>query len=289
MNNSIKIDLRDVIQICMPPTAYKPFSWENGIKRHLQTWHHRILSENSSHADFQLIFSNDIQIKIIGTHYSGVSPLHLISPQEIMIFAKYFLIEPGRGGNFLDLGANIGLHSILLSKLGFKATCYEPDPITYSRLLENVKANNVDVCCENYAIVARKMLMDTSPTIDFVRVLDNPTASGLALSEKNFYGKLETVQVKAKRIKDLDKKWSIIKIDIEGSEASVFEELHFENIKFDYLCMEISTESSSKMISEILQEQTRYNWFVDGSTDQNPVASKLPRSWRDGSLHIIGR
>ena len=43
----------------------------------------------------------------------------------------------------LDLGANVGLHTIVLAKLGFKVTSFEPENIHFNYLKNNCKLNIV--------------------------------------------------------------------------------------------------------------------------------------------------
>jgi hypothetical protein len=39
------------------------------------------------------------------------------------------------------MGANLSLHTIILSKLGIKVDSYEPDPNIYNQFKKNIKNN----------------------------------------------------------------------------------------------------------------------------------------------------
>ena len=44
-----------------------------------------------------------------------------------------------------DIGANIGLHTIVLSKLGYKVDSYEPDEKHFKLLIKNLKKNKLSI------------------------------------------------------------------------------------------------------------------------------------------------
>ena len=57
----------------------------------------------------------------------AIDSLNLFDLDELIIFSFYWL-NCKRYRRVLDIGANIGLHSIILSKCGFEVCAYEPDP-----------------------------------------------------------------------------------------------------------------------------------------------------------------
>src|SRR6516164_11427791 len=57
----------------------------------------------------------------------AVDSLSLFDLDELILFSFYWH-NCGRYRRALDVGANIGLHSIILSRCGFEVLCYEPDP-----------------------------------------------------------------------------------------------------------------------------------------------------------------
>ena len=60
----------------------------------------------------------------------------------IIIFS-YYWTNRKRYKNVADIGANIGLHSILMSRCGWQVTAYEPDPIHCDLIKRNLDLNNV--------------------------------------------------------------------------------------------------------------------------------------------------
>jgi len=63
----------------------------------------------------------------------SVDSLKLFDLDELIIFSFYWANRT-KYRKVLDIGANLGLHSILLSKCGYEVSCYEPDPIHFEIL-----------------------------------------------------------------------------------------------------------------------------------------------------------
>lgn len=64
----------------------------------------------------------------------------LFGMNELILFSYYEMTIGTKYSKVLDLGANIGLHTIFLTLLGGKVTSIEPDPTTFQILSENVDA-----------------------------------------------------------------------------------------------------------------------------------------------------
>ncbi len=62
-----------------------------------------------------------------------------------------FLLHVLRSKNlFIDVGANIGIYTILASKVvGSKSICFEPHPITHKRLIKNINLNSIEHLVKN--------------------------------------------------------------------------------------------------------------------------------------------
>jgi len=61
---------------------------------------------------------------------------------ELILFS-YYASRAGRYSRAANLGGNIGLHSIILAKLGYEVYCFEPDPLHISRLQENLEIDHL--------------------------------------------------------------------------------------------------------------------------------------------------
>lgn len=127
------------------------------------------------------------------------------------------------GDIFIDVGTNIGLFSLLASKLvgvNGQVVCFEPSPLTYKRLVENVILNefkNID--CRN------KGLSDKQEELLFYTSLTGYDAwNSFAPSQDNKLEKEIKVPVATLDIElqNIDKaRIKLVKIDVEGWEKFV--------------------------------------------------------------------
>ena len=124
------------------------------------------------------------------TQMGAISSLDLFGLDELIIFSFYWS-NRGKYRRVLDLGANIGLHSIVLSRCGFEVRSYEPDP-THFDLLQRNLANNA--CSSVTPTRAAVSLADGTAT--FTRVLGNTTGSHLTGAKPSVYGDVEQFPVK---------------------------------------------------------------------------------------------
>ena len=135
-----------------------------------------------------------------------------------LVFLKRFL---RKGDVFVDIGANIGLYSILASSYVGKngsVISFEPAPNTYKRLIRNIELN----CISN--ITAQKIaISDSSDTLDLIISKDGYDAWN-SLAKPAQGSVFENVRVRCNTIDEIIKinsKFStakLIKIDIEGWE-----------------------------------------------------------------------
>ena len=85
------------------------------------------------------------------------------------LFAKYIKLK-NKFNYALDIGANLGLHTIILSRLGYNVKSFEADPTTFKKLKINLERN----LCQNYKIY-NFALSDFNGSSKFYQVTDNLT------------------------------------------------------------------------------------------------------------------
>jgi FkbM family methyltransferase len=128
-----------------------------------------------------------------------------------------------KGDIFVDIGANIGLFSLIASKIvGIegKVLCFEPAPLTYSRLDENLKLNKLqNVDSRNIGLSDKK-----GELMFYVSNNGYDAWNSFAPSQDN---KLESsikvpVSTLDSELLDINKsKIKLVKIDVEGWEKFV--------------------------------------------------------------------
>lgn len=124
------------------------------------------------------------------------------------------IIDPS--GVVIDIGANIGNHSIFFSDFCNKVYAFEPNPAVYKLLLINSEKFNIIPI--NIGISDRNcnLLMGTNKiNIGGSRVINDPKA--VASNDK--------IEISVRRLDDLEilaqQKITLIKIDVEGHEINV--------------------------------------------------------------------
>lgn len=75
----------------------------------------------------------------------------------------------------LDIGANIGVHSILMAHQGWLVRSFEPDPRHYDRLFLTVTEHGSEIEVDTFEVA----VSDRAGRATFVRVSNNTTGSHL--------------------------------------------------------------------------------------------------------------
>lgn len=212
----------------------------------------------------------------------NVNSSNLFGLDELILFSFYYQ-NRNRYSRVLDLGANIGLHTLILLKLGYSVTSYEPDPIHITQIKKVLKANNVST---DGIVEAAASTLDGSQ--NFVRVLGNTTGSHLEGAKLGSpYGGYEKFSVETHDIKKvLENKFSLVKMDVEGHEAALISHLdyvHFESTDF---LLEVGSEANASLIFKRVRELglNLYSQKLNWNLVKNE--SGIPRSYKEGSLFI---
>lgn len=210
----------------------------------------------------------------------AVDSLNLFDLDELIIFSYYWL-NRGRYRRVADIGANIGLHSILLCKCGFEVRAYEPDPQHFAVLERNLELNQCQsVEVHNVAVSSRIGEME------FVRVLGNTTGSHLAGSKLNPYGQLERFPVSMESFESIIEWADLIKLDAEGHEKEIVLASRHEHWLDTDALIEVENPDNGAALFDHLRPlgvnlfSQKTGWgrveeFVD-----------MPNSYREGTLFI---
>lgn len=121
----------------------------------------------------------------------------------------------------LDLGTNIGLHSIVMSKKAKEVVSYEANPKVIQRLNNNIRINNV----KNITVVNRA-ISTSDGEIDFYVPIDNAFSMDGAIGHTTEGVKSSQIKIKAdslQRVLVEQGRFDLIKIDVEGLEFELIE------------------------------------------------------------------
>lgn len=210
----------------------------------------------------------------------AIDSIDLFGLDELLLFAFYWK-NTGRYARAADIGANIGLHSIVLSKCGNKVEAFEPDPNHGVKLLRNLGLNGITTCTLHKAAVSESV-----GTMQFVRVLGNTTSSHLAGTKANPYGDLERFDVEVQDIKDIAARVDFMKIDAEGHESVILKAVPLEQWKSVDAMVEIGTpENAQEIFSRF--DKTGVNIFVQKRGWARAASlADIPTTYKEGSVFI---
>jgi len=213
----------------------------------------------------------------------AIDSLDLFGLDELIIFSFYWA-NRNRYKKVSDIGANIGLHSLILSRCGFLVKSYEPDPTHFDLLSANLKNNK----CTKAVPVKAAVSKDVGE-MEFIRVLGNTTGSHLAGSKKDPYGELEKFTVNVEAIAPILDESDFVKIDVEGHELTLLqatEKKHWDNCD---AMMEIGSEENALGAFEHLSSLGVKMFTQKIGWQEVKSLSDMPTTYKEGSLFITSK
>ncbi len=208
---------------------------------------------------------------VLPFHEMGaITTLDLFGLDELILFALYSFNQD-RYRTAADLGANVGLHSIVMGNLGWNVQAFEADPQTAELLRRNLELNDMTtVTVENAAV------SDRAGQSEFVRVLGNLTGSHLSGAKTDPYGDLERFLVPTVGIATIMETVDFIKMDVEGSEARILVATSRDDWAGTDLVLEIGSKGNAESIFAHLTElginmhSQKIGWGLVKSFDELP-------------------
>lgn len=149
------------------------------------------------------------------TRMGRVTSDDLFGPNEQVIF-DFYERAGGRYRRAVDVGANLGVHSILMARQGWQVRAAEPDPALFGHLVRNIATHGAAPA----VAAVRAAVSDRDGAATFVRVVDNWTGSHL-LGAKQSHGPVQHMRVKLMDCRPLFEWADFIKLDCEGHEAAI--------------------------------------------------------------------
>jgi FkbM family methyltransferase len=209
-----------------------------------------------------------------------VSSVNLFDFDELIIFSFYWANRK-RYKKAADIGANLGLHSMMLSRCGFKVRAYEPDPVHYKLFKENMALNKCrQVEVDNAAV------SNEAGQREFIRVLGNTTGSHIAGAKKDPYGKLERFWVRTVPVKNIMAWADLVKIDAEGHEKEILLATERADWSGTDAMIEVQNEDNARAIFKHFKKM-KVNLFSQKTNWQKVTSvAQMPYGYKEGSLFI---
>ena len=209
----------------------------------------------------------------------AVDSLDLFGLDELIILLFYWC-NRARYRRAVDIGANLGLHTLVLARCGLAVKAFEPDPHHFALLERNLALNGVaGVEVHNTAVS-----MEDGETT-FVRVLGNTTGSHL-LGSKDSYGERQYFAVRTEAARPLFEWADLVKIDAEGHEAAILLTTDTADWKSTDAIVEIGSEANAKAVYGHLSGLGLGLFAQRVGWRRVERASEMPTSHRDGSLFV---
>jgi len=214
----------------------------------------------------------------------AVNSLDLFGLDELILFSFYWRNRT-RYHSVVDLGANLGLHSVVLAKLGLNVTSYEPDPLHVRIMRRHVEANGLgdQVRIREAAVTAE------GEVVEFVRVLGNTTGSHVAGAKDAPYGELERFEVESIPFSEAIHSADLVKMDVEGLEADLLCSVRPENLSAVDIVCEVGSAVNADRIWRHLSESALNLFSQKLNWERAESADDLPDSYREGSLFISSK
>lgn len=209
----------------------------------------------------------------------AISSLDLFGLDELIIFA-FYRANRSRYTNVADIGANIGLHSVLLGRCGYSVRSYEPDPLHFAKLCANLERNATTTVQPIQGAVST-----STGTTRFVRVLGNTTGSHLA-GVKDSYGHKEEFEVAVTDISNIYAESDLIKMDAEGHEAALLSKLSQEKARAVDVIAEVGSQPNASAIYVDLMVKGINMFSQKTGWGRVRDLADMPISHREGSLFV---
>jgi FkbM family methyltransferase len=213
------------------------------------------------------------------TSMGAVTSLDLFGLDELIIFTFYHR-NRSRYRRVLDIGANLGLHSMIMARCGFEVKAFEPDPSHFDLLKANLAANNIS----NVEAMA-EAVSTTDGKAEFVRVLGNTTGSHLAGS-KSSYGEREYFTVSTTAAGPLFEWADFAKIDAEGHERDLLLNTSAEAFAHLDVMVEIGNDANAEAIFAHCQALDVRMFAQKIGWQPARRLADMPTSHREGSLFL---
>ncbi len=214
----------------------------------------------------------------------NINSHHLFGLDELILF-NYYAKNKHNYKKMLDMGANIGLHTIIALKNGFEVTSFEPDPIHEQQLKRNLDVNGL----LGVANIKNVAVSHKDGQVQFCRVKGNTTGSHIAGSKASPYGELDYFDVPVINVLDDIASTDLIKMDIEGHEPEVLCYTTKQMWANTDAFVEVENKNNAQRIFEHFQSIDVNLFAQKTGWEKVTRVEDIPCGHREGSLFISSK
>jgi len=252
-------------------------AWEKGLKEAIKS------SRFAGVADASEVFGPFGTVVLPYHRMGAVDTLDLFGLDELIIFSFYWA-NRNRYRRAADIGANLGLHSILMGKCGWAVRAYEPDPVHAKLLRHNLELNG-----SRSVELVEAAVSDQAGTVEFVRVLGNTTSSHLSGAKPHAYGELERFPVRVESIASILPTVDFVKMDAEGQERVIILGTVREHWRSADMMVEVGTAENAADIFRHVQALGLHAFAQKLGWSEVASLVDMPSNYKEGSLFITSR
>ena len=214
--------------------------------------------------------------------FGNLDSRKLFGLDEIILFAFYYANQK-RYKSILDLGANIGLHSLVLAKLAFVVTSYEPDEIHCLQYENIMNLNNL----QKQKVTKKAIGVDTNP-VNFTRVRGNTTGSFISDAKSDVYGEIESFDVEVDDIEEVlnSTHFDLVKMDVEGYEATLLSRISVEHYRNTDFMLEVGSSKNAAIIFDLVIDKKLNAFSQKNNWNRVERIEDMPLHHSQGSLFI---
>ncbi len=210
----------------------------------------------------------------------GITSDNLFDLKEQALF-EFYEASKDRYRKAADIGANIGVHSILMAQQGWEVRAFEPDSNHYQELLKNTTGNLYGF---RGSIMTLGAVSDYDGKAVFVRVKGNTTGSHLK-GDKQPYGEVEEFTVPVFDCRPLFAWADFCKMDCEGHEAKLLLTLTPES-RCEFMA-EVGNYANANAIYKHIKTLPQYRmWAQRSGWKEVTDAAGMPAHHSHGALFI---
>lgn len=210
--------------------------------------------------------------------FGRIDTLDLLEPRELVLFAFYWA-NRDRYRFAADVGANVGLHTLVMARCGWKVWSFEPCVRWFSQLRDNIAENGATAQAVNVA------LSDRSGQAEFVRVMDNETASHLE-GRRAHHGPTFRTTVRVMEADAALLQMDFAKLDCEGAETEILLSIREATAKRCEFMVEVPTREAAQAIFDRYVALDVPMWSQKIGWQRVAEVDHLPTHYSEGHLFI---
>lgn len=218
--------------------------------------------------------------------FGNVTSDDLFCDKEQKIF-DFYIANKDRYHRALDIGANIGVHTILMARQGWDIQAYEPDPDHYEWLVSNLVRDFQSRIHEARpeVIFQNKAVSDVGGWHRFIRVKGNTTSNHLK-GDKKPYGEIDEIEVETVDCRPLFDWADFAKIDCEGHEARLLLTVTPEQARTTDFMVEVGNPKNADLIYRHFESLPTRLWAQKDNWREVINIHDMPTHHSHGALFI---